>query len=217
MKIAIVTEISTAHRNQDVYNALCEATKDMGHEIINIGMHGPDDSPLNYLTNGFLTGLLLNLGRVDFVVGGCGTGTGYINAELCFPGVFSTQCLEPLDAWLFPQINDVNSISLALNKDYGWAAEQRLVMMFKELFRPELKAAGYPRERKEVQNALRDRLCDYSAATHRTMAECTRALDQSIVHQALRHPGVWELVDIDHVEDADLKAALIDGYNWEEK
>ena len=44
MKIAIVTEISTAHRNQDVYNALCEATKDMGHEIINIGMHGPDET-----------------------------------------------------------------------------------------------------------------------------------------------------------------------------
>ena len=216
MKIGIVTEISTAHRNADVYNALVEATAPMGHEIINIGMKGPDDSPLNYLTNGYLTGLLLNLGRVDFMVGGCGTGTGYINAELCFPGVFSTQCLEPLDAFLFPQINDGNSVSLALNKDYGWGGDRRLVMMFQQLFRPELKGAGYPPERKEPQNKFRDMLVDYSKATHKTMAQCTRDMDQSIVHQALRHPGVWELVDIDSVEDAELKEALIAAYNWEE-
>ncbi len=217
MKIGIVTEISTAHRNQDVYNALCKATEGMGHEIINIGMHGPDDSPLNYLTNGYLTGLLLNLGRVDFMVGGCGTGTGYINAALFFPNVFATMCLEPIDAWLFPQINDGNCISLALNKGYGWAAEHNLTFMFEKLFDPALKAAGYPPERKQVQNMLRDRLCKYSNDTHKTMAECTRLLDQDIVHQALRHPGVWELVDVDSIEDADLKAALIDAYNWQEK
>ena len=216
MKIGIVTEMSTALRNKDVYNALVQATEGMGHEIINFGMTGPEDEVLNYLMNGYITGLMLNLGRVDFMIGGCGTGTGYINAALAFPNVSATMCLEPIDAWLFPQINDGNCVSLALNKGYGWAAENNLVFMFEKLFDPSLKAAGYPKERKEIQNELARKLTQYSVATHKSMADCTRLLDQKLVHDALHHHDVWETVDIDNVEDEDLKEALIAAYNYAE-
>jgi ribose 5-phosphate isomerase RpiB len=210
MKIGVVNEISTAHRHKDVMAAL----DGLGHEVINFGMTDTDTpAPMNYLMTGYLTGLFLNLKRVDFVVGGCGTGTGYINAALCFPGVFSTMMLEPIDAWLFPQINAGNCVSLALNKGYGWAAEANLRFMFEKLFEPGLMGKGYPPERKEPQNRLAKMLADYSAASHATMAEATLNIDRQLIKDCLHYPGIWELVDIDTVEDAALKEALLTVYN----
>ncbi|MGI6003801.1 MAG: RpiB/LacA/LacB family sugar-phosphate isomerase [Christensenellales bacterium] len=210
MKIGVIIENSTAHRVKDVLGAL----DGLGHEVINIGM---DDAgipgPLSYLQTGFLTGLMLNLKRVDFVVGGCGTGTGYINAALCFPGVFATMCLEPLDAWLFPQINAGNCVSVALNKGYGWGAEANLKFMFEKLFEPGLMGKGYPPERKEPQNKFANMLKDFSAASHASLADAVRNIDRETIHYALHYRGVWELVDIDTVEDQDLKEALLEAYN----
>ena len=45
------------------------------------------------------------------------------------------------------------------------------------------------------------------------MADCVKNLETEIVRDALHYPGVWELVDIDNVDDAELKAALIEKYN----
>lgn len=209
MKVAILNEMSTCTRNADIVKAL----EGIDVEVINVGMKEGIEQTLNYLQTGFLTGLLINLKRADFVIGGCGTGTGYINAALCFPNVSATMCLEPIDAFLFPRINAGNCISLALNKGYGWGAPENLRFMFERLFAPGGMGAGYPAERKEIQNKLAQRLTDYSQATHRSMAECVKNLETEIVRDALHYPGVWELVDIDNVDDAELKAALIEKYN----
>ena len=97
MRIAVVSEISSCAKNRDVAAALAET----GHEIINAGMTGPEDSPaLTYLHTALLSALLLELELADLVVGGCGTGQGFLNAALQYPGVCCALVTEPLDAWL---------------------------------------------------------------------------------------------------------------------
>lgn len=213
MRIGVITEVSTAHRNGDIIKAL----DGLGHEVLNIGMKDrdePENQQLSYLQTGFLTGLMLNLGRVDFVIGGCSTGVGYINSSICYPNVFAALIFDPLDAWLFPQINAGNCVSLPLNKGYGWGAEKNLRFIFEKLFEPGLIGAGYPRERKDVQNIFAERLLKVSQVTHRSMAEIVDDLDKDIVNRALTYPGVWEIVNIDSMNDTRFKAALLSAYNW---
>ncbi len=123
MKIAIISETSAGDRNPDIISAL----DGRGHEVFNVGMKkGGTEPQLGYTETGFLTGLLLHTGRVDFVVGGCGTGQGYLDSAMQYPGVFAGLVLDSLDAWLFTQINGGNCLSLALNKGYGWAGDVNL-------------------------------------------------------------------------------------------
>lgn len=102
MKIAVINETSAAAKNADVLAAL----EGRGHEIINAGMTEPGATPeMTYIHTGLLSALLLNTGRVDFVVGGCGTGQGYLNSVLQYPNVGCGLIQTPLDAWLFGQID----------------------------------------------------------------------------------------------------------------
>ena len=116
MKIAVITEGSTKHHNADVMKAL----EGMGHEVFNLGMKNVDGEPdLTYMETGLMTAIALNLKAVDFVVGGCGTGQGYMNAVLQYPGVFCGLIMDPVEAFLYSQVNAGNCISLQLNKGYG--------------------------------------------------------------------------------------------------
>jgi ribose 5-phosphate isomerase RpiB len=100
MRIAVLNEISAAEKNKDILDAL----SGRGHELINAGMKNKDDKPeLLYTHTGFLSALLLNTGLADFVVGGCGTGQGYLNSVMQYPGVFCGHIQSPLDAWLSPR------------------------------------------------------------------------------------------------------------------
>jgi ribose 5-phosphate isomerase RpiB len=127
MKIAVINETSAADRNADILAALVGR----GHAIINAGMKKNGEKPeLQYIHTGLLAAILLNLQRVDLVVGGCGTGQGFLNAVMQYPGVCCGHILTDLDAWLFAQINAGNCISLALNQGYGWAANVNLKFIF---------------------------------------------------------------------------------------
>ena len=131
MKIAVINETSAADRNADILRAL----EGRGHEIVNAGMSKSGAQPeLSYIHTGLITGLLLHLQRVDFVVGGCGTGQGYMLSAMQYPGVFCGHILDSLDAWLFTLINGGNCISLALHQGYGWAAEINLQFIFDRIF-----------------------------------------------------------------------------------
>jgi hypothetical protein len=68
---------------------------------------------------------------------------------------------EPLDAWLFAQINAGNCISLPLNQNFGWAADVRLRHVFDRYFEVE-SGAGYPPHRAEPQKAFREKLEEIS-------------------------------------------------------
>ena len=139
MKIAVINETSAADRNKDIIAAL----EGRGHEVVNAGMTQNGAQPeLQYIHTGLMAAVLLNLQRVDLVVGGCGTGQGFLNSVMQYPNVFCGHILNALDAWLFAQINDGNCISLALNQGYGWAGDVNLRLLFDIYFSVERGASA---------------------------------------------------------------------------
>jgi ribose 5-phosphate isomerase RpiB len=205
MKIAVINETSAADRNADILAAL----EGRNHTVINAGMTKNFAKPeLTYIHTGLLTAILLNLKRVDFVVGGCGTGQGYLNSAMQYPGVFCGHILNSLDAWLFTQINGGNCISLMLNQGYGWAANENLKFIFDRIFSVE-SGAGYPPHRRESQRESRETLTSVSVATHLPFAEIIATLPDDIVKPTLDYPGVKELIDVDSIEDEALKTAVL--------
>jgi ribose 5-phosphate isomerase RpiB len=154
-----------------------------------------------------MTALLLNLGRVDFVVGGCGTGQGFLNSAMQYPGVFCGHILNDLDVWLFAQINGGNCISLALHQGYGWAGEVNLRFIFDRLLSVE-RGGGFPEHRAAPQKEYRTKLEGVSAITHRPLAEIIRLLPDHALLPAIEYPGMKELINADSIEDSALKDAL---------
>lgn len=178
MRVAVINEISAYAKNPDILSALSEIE---GVSVLNVGMTRPDEEPvLTYIHTGLMAGLLLNAGACDLVVGGCGTGQGFLNSAMQYPGVFCGLILNPLDAWLFSKINGGNCVSLALNKGYGWAGDINLRHIFRELFR-DPPGSGYPPARAASQQESREALRRVSEAAHRPMEEILAALDPSIL------------------------------------
>ncbi len=204
MKIAILNETSAADRNADIIAAL----EGRGHTLINAGMHANGAEPeLTYIHTGLLTALFLNTGAADFVVGGCGTGQGYLNAAMQYPGVFCGHVMTPLDAWLFTQINGGNCVSLMLNQGYGWASDVNLRMIFDAMFSVE-SGIGYPAHRQASQRESRQILADVSEAAHRSMSEILLALPENVVKPALTYPGITQALGVDDLPESALKKAL---------
>jgi ribose 5-phosphate isomerase RpiB len=192
VKIAVVTETSTAGKNKAVMNALTAVRKN--DEIYNVGMKGVEGEPaLLIYETGFLTALLLNLRCVDFVIGGCGTGQGYFNCAVQFPGVTCALIREAVDAWIYPRINSGNCVSLMLNQGYGWAAEKNLEFIFEKLFSSEF-GGGYPPERKEPQQKIREKLALVSACAHVDFARIINTIDEEIFRNVINFPGVLDFI-----------------------
>ena len=177
MRVAVVSEVSSCAKNADILWAL----QLPGIETYNAGMCDPGEVPaLTYIHTGLISAVLLGTDACDLVVGGCGTGQGYLNAVMQYPGVFAGLIQDPLDAWLFGQINAGNCVSLALNKGYGWAGNINLRYLFEKLFCDE-HAQGYPPERAGSQAQSRQTLCKLSAVTHRPLEEILQVLDPEIL------------------------------------
>ncbi len=205
MRVAIVTEVSTAGRNADIVRAL----EGRGLELLNVGMKqaGPDQPELTYINTGFLAALLLNSRRADLVVAGCGTGQGFLTSVTQYPGVVCGHLLSPLDAWLFGRINAGNCVSLALNQGYGWGSDVNLGLTFDQLFAAEL-GAGYPEHRRESQARSRGLLREIGNVCHRPIADIVAGLDEEVVLPALTYPGVLDVLDLDTLDDRALAAAI---------
>ena len=204
MRIAVINETSAADRNADILAAL----DGRGFEIINAGMKKSGEKPeLQYIHTGLLAAILLNLKRVDLVVGGCGTGLGFLNAVMQYPGVFCGHILNDLDAWLFARINAGNCLSLALNQGYGWAANVNLKFIFDRFFSVE-PGQGYPSDRREPQAQSRLVLQIISRTTHRPLAEIIESLPDGILNPVLTFPGVRELLAVESIEAAVLREAF---------
>jgi ribose 5-phosphate isomerase RpiB len=204
MRIAILNETSAADRNADIVSAL----EGRGFELINCGMRKGGESPeLTYIHTGFLAALLLELKRVDVVVGGCGTGQGFLISAMQYPGIYCGHILTPLDAFLFSRINGGNCVSLALNQGYGWAANVNLRLIFDSLFSQE-SGSGYPEARKASQAQSRKSLLRVSAATHKGFADIVEGLPREIANEALSYPGIRELIASAPIGDARLAGLL---------
>lgn len=178
MKIAVINEVSASGKNEDIVNALHQTTD---AKVLNVGMKSPDQTPsLTYIHTSYMAAILLNTGSCDFVIGGCGTGQGFLNGVLQFPGVVCGLVVEPLDAWLFSQINGGNCVSLPLNKGYGWAGGINLKYLFEKLF-ADPAGAGYPKERAGSQAQSREILAGISKLAHKDFMDILKASDPDIL------------------------------------
>lgn len=178
MKIAVINEVSASPRNADIVNALEQS---VDAQILNCGMQNPEEEPsLTYIQTGYMAAILLNTGASDFVISGCGTGQGFLNMVMQFPNVSCGLVVDPLDAWLFSQINGGNCISLPLNKGYGWAADINLKYIFEKLF-ADPSGQGYPLARAKSQGESRKILNDLSVMAHLSLEEILRKTDKSIL------------------------------------
>ena len=191
MRIAIINEESTCKRNPDIIAAL----DNRGLTLYNVGMTGvAGEQPLSYINTSFMTALLLDMELVDLVVGGCGTGQGYAISTNMYPGVYCGLIYDPLEAWLFMQINAGNVISLALNKGFGWAGSENLRFIFDSLFSAPA-GRGYPPYRSEPQKAFREKLEKVSVATHQDdLSSIMKRLEPEIFRQCANNAAFLALV-----------------------
>ena len=171
------------------------ALEGFGHEVHNLGMKNIDGEPdLTYMETGFMSALLLNLKAVDFVIGGCGTGQGYFNTVLQFPGTSCALLNDPVDAFLFSQVNAGNCISLSLNKGYGnLGGGINLSLIFKYLT-SETWGQGYPPARAQLQINARQKLAKLSGDSHKSMKEILAVMDREIIKRTLSFPGVLDFI-----------------------
>lgn len=204
MKIAIINEVSAVAQNA----ALVSALEGRGHTIINAGMKTAADLPeLTYIHTGFQAALLLNSGRADFIVGGCGTGEGFLISVTQYPNIFCGHITNDLDAWLFAQINGGNCVSLPLLYGYGWAGDANLKFIFDRLFSVQF-GIGYPEHRRDSQKKSRALLAEVSRTTHRKFSEIVDEIDEAVIRPVLEFPGFLKILDIDTLRDEELKTSL---------
>jgi ribose 5-phosphate isomerase RpiB len=205
MRIVVLNETSAADRNADILSAL----EGRGHFIINAGMQQSGTQPeLTYIHTGLLAALFLNLGAADLVVGGCGTGQGFLISVMQYPNITCGHIVTPLDAWLFTQINGGNCISLMLNQGYGWASNVNLKMIFDALFSVE-SGIGYPTHRQQSQRQSQAILSAISGSSHLAMADILPRLPGDIVLQALNYPGIFDALQVDALPGSPLKNIIL--------
>lgn len=184
MKIALTMENSQATKNAMIAAELNTVAVGLGHEVFNVGMTDENDHHLTYIHLGIQASILLNAKAVDFIVTGCGTGQGAMMASNLHPGVVCGYCLEPSDAFLFNQINNGNALSLAFAKGFGWAGELNVRYIFEKAFTGN-RGEGYPIDRVVPQQENAAILNNVKAAVCKDVVESLRAIDQSLVKQAV--------------------------------
>lgn len=185
MKIALINENSQASKNSIIFDALKTVADEKGFEAFNYGMYGKEgEGQLTYVQNGLLAAILLNSGAADFVVTGCGTGVGAMLACNSFPGVVCGLAADPLDAYLFSQVNGGNALSLPYSKGFGWGGEINLRYMFERLFEEKM-GGGYPKERAIPEQRNARILNEVKQITHTDMLTILKEIDQDFLKEAI--------------------------------
>lgn len=193
MKIALINENSQAAKNSVIYEELLQQAQLKGHEVDNYGMYSADDEhQLTYVKIGLLASILLTTKAVDFVVTGCGTGQGAMLACNSFPNVLCGHVCNPLDAYLFGQVNDGNAIAMPFAQSFGWGAEINLRYTFEKLFSEEF-GNGYPKERVIPEQRNKRILDDVKMVTHRPLIEILKQIDQTFLKETIDYPQFKEL------------------------
>ena len=155
MKIALINESSCLSKNAVILRELEQVVKPLGHQVFNYGMSEEDkDYNISYVELGYLTAILLNAGAVDFVVTGCASGEGACMVSNSYPNVYCGYIKDPVDAYMFGQINDGNAISMPFGKDFGVGGELNLRYVFQAYFQSE-HGMGYPESRAQLQREFK--------------------------------------------------------------
>jgi ribose 5-phosphate isomerase RpiB len=192
MKIALINENSQAAKNEIIYNTLKSVVEPKGFEVFNYGMYSQqDEAQLTYVQAGLLTAILINSKAADYVVTGCGTGSGAMLAANSFPNVLCGLIIDPSDAYMFAQINDGNAISMPYAKGFGWGAELNLQYIFEKLFEGE-SGQGYPRDRVVPEQRNKRILDDVKKITHVDMLTILKNIDQTFLKETVSGPKFQE-------------------------
>jgi len=204
MRVAVVNETSAVDKHPFIISAL----EDRGLDVVNAGMVEKGEEPeLQYIHTGLISALLLAADRVDMVIGGCGTGQGFMNAVVQYPGVVCGHLLTSLDAFLFARINAGNVISLALNQGWGWAGDENLRLLFDQLFSAP-QGEGFPAHRQEPQRQSREVLATISGIAHRPWSDIVGQLPDGVLVPAITHPAAAAVLDVPTIADGALREAL---------
>lgn len=187
MKIALINENSQASKNELIYNTLKSVAEKYGHTVDNYGMLDSNENPLTYVQNGLLAAIILNSGAADFVVTGCGTGSGAMLACNSFPKVLCGLIVDPSDAYMFGQINDGNCAAFPFAKGFGWGAELNLEYCFEKLFNGP-RGQGYPKERAVPEQRNKKILDQVKEVTHTPMMEILKKIDQDFLKETIDRP-----------------------------
>lgn len=198
MKIGLINENSQAGKNKIIYNELVKNAK--GNEIFN---YSNENTKLTYVQVGLLAAILLNSKAVDFVITGCGTGEGAMLALNSFPGVICGHVQDPLDAYLFTQINNGNAIAIPFAKGYGWGGELQLDYIFEKLFSEEF-GKGYPKERVVPEQRNKKILDEVKKITYKPMKEILNEIDQELLLETINTPE-FKIQFFENAQDEELK------------
>lgn len=193
MKIALINENSQAAKNSIIYKELKEQAELKGHQVDNYGMFSAEDEhQLTYVKNGLLASILLTSKAVDFVVTGCGTGQGAMLACNSFPNVVCGHITDPLDAFLFSQVNGGNAIAIPFAQGFGWGAEINLKYIFEKLFAQEI-GGGYPKERAVPERENRIILENLKKITHKPLIQILKEMDQDFLRDTVNYDEFKDL------------------------
>ncbi|MDE7161666.1 MAG: RpiB/LacA/LacB family sugar-phosphate isomerase, partial [Anaeroplasmataceae bacterium] len=151
-----------------------------------------ESEPLTYVQNGLLAAIILNSGAADFVVTGCGTGSGAMLACNSFPKVLCGLIVDPSDAYMFGQINDGNCAAFPFAKGFGWGAELNLEYCFEKLFNGP-RGQGYPKERAIPEQRNKKILDGVKEITHTPMIEILKRIDQEFLLETVDRPSFKNL------------------------
>lgn len=192
MKIALINENSQASKNELIYSTLTSVVEPMGHTVYNYGMYSAEDAAaLTYVQVGLLTAILINSKAADFVITGCGTGSGAMLASNSFPNVLCGLIIDPSDAYMFSQINNGNAIAMPFAKGFGWGAELNLQYIFEKLFEGEA-GLGYPRERAIPEQRNKKILDEVKKITHVDILTILKNIDQTFLKETISGPKFQE-------------------------
>ena len=192
MRIALINENSQAGKNELIYNTLNKVATKYGHTVDNYGMFNAEDKALTYVQNGLLAAILINSGAADFVVTGCGTGSGAMLACNSFPKVLCGLIVDPSDAYMFGQINDGNCAAFPFAKGFGWGAELNLEYCFEKLFNGP-RGQGYPKERVIPEQRNKKILDGVKEITHTPMLEILKRIDRDFLLETIDRPSFKNL------------------------
>lgn len=193
MKIALVNENSQAPKNALIFETLKNVVEPMGHTCYNYGRYSAEDPhERTYVQAGLMTALLLNSGAADFVITGCGTGMGAMLACNAFPGVMCGRANDPLDAYLFAQVNNGNALSMPFALNFGWGAEVNLKLVFETFFGTE-PGGGYPVEWADAEKKNREVLMQVKTVSHANFMDILKNIDQDFLKGAIAEESFPEL------------------------
>lgn len=193
MKIALINENSQAPKNELIFNTLKKVAEPLGHTCFNYGRYSAEDPcEKTYVQAGLLAAILLNSGAADFVVTGCGTGMGAMLACNSFPGVMCGWAHEPLESYLFAQVNAGNAISIPYAMDFGWGGEVNLEYVFEKLFGTEM-GGGYPVEWAGAEGRNRAVLAEVKKVSHADIMTVLRNIDREFLKGTIAEPSFKEL------------------------